>query len=364
MVRPRSLIEFAAEFPDEAACAARLIQQRWPDGFICLGCGAVGRGDLLRSRAYTFECRVCGRQTSVTAGTIMHRTKLPLTTWFWAAHLVATHSNGMSALQLMDQLGINEKTAWLLLHKIRAAMADRDREPLRGIVEVDQTEIPFREKNPPLGVGGRGGMLTVVAAVEVVDRLTGNTPRWRPRQKLLGTKPGRVRLKVISDNTAATLERFVQGNVAPGTVVLTDDHSSYGGLRALGYRHYPYLVGKMAAHVVLPWIHRVFALTKRWGLGTLHGFRRRHADSYLEEWAFRFNRRRWRRVSFDRILELLVGHAPHDQAAIVGRKSRRHRQNPPVRKERRHRKTAAGLRQDGPPRHATSESPPDPEVPF
>lgn len=364
MARPRSLIEFVAEFPDEAACAARLIQHRWPDGFTCPGCGAVRQGNLLRSRAYTFECRACGRQTSVTAGTILHRTKLSLTTWFWAAHLVATHSNGMSALQLMDQLGVNEKTAWLLLHKIRAAMADRDKELLRGIVEVDQTEIPCREKDPPLGVGGRDGMLTVVAAVEVVDRRTGSAPPWRPRQKLLGTKPGRVRLKVIPDNTAATLERFVQDHVAPGTVVLTDDHRSYNNLRALGYRHYPYLVGKMAAHVVLPWIHRVFALIKRWGLGTLHGFRRRHLDRYLEEWAFRFNRRRWRRVSFDRVLELLVGHAPHDQTAIVGRKPRPHRQNPPVRKTRRQRKTATGMRQDGPPRHAAREDLPDPDVPF
>jgi transposase-like protein/predicted RNA-binding Zn-ribbon protein involved in translation (DUF1610 family) len=355
MARPRSLIEFVREFPDEAACAARLIEHRWPDGFACPGCGAVGRAYLLRSRAYTFECRDCGRQTSVTAGTIMHKTKLPLTTWFWATHLVATHSNGMSALQLMDQLGVNEKTAWLLLHKLRAAMADRDREPLRGIVEVDQSEIPFRQKDPPLGVGGRTGMMTVIGAVEVVDRRTGQAPAWRPGRKLLGTRSGRVRIKVIPDNTAATLERFVQGHVAPGAVVLTDDHRSYDGLAALGFRHYPYLVGPMAAHLVLPWIHRVFALIKRWGLGTLHGFRRRHLDSYLEEWAFRFNRRRWRRVSFDRVLELVVGHAPHDQAAIIGHKPRQHRGNPPVRRQQRHRKTVEGMRQDGPSRHATSE---------
>src|SRR5450759_1509954 len=100
-----------AEFPNEAACAAFLLGRRWPDGFVCPVCGK-GRAAALKSRAYTYECSSCGRQTSITAGTAMHRTKLPLTTWFWAAHLMATHSNGMSARQLEDQLGLTYRTAW------------------------------------------------------------------------------------------------------------------------------------------------------------------------------------------------------------------------------------------------------------
>ncbi len=89
MARARSLSEFQAGFPDEASCAAFLVERRWPDGFVCPACGS-GRAALLRSRAYTYECLVCGRQTSITAGTVMHRSKLPLTVWFWAAHLMAT----------------------------------------------------------------------------------------------------------------------------------------------------------------------------------------------------------------------------------------------------------------------------------
>ena len=146
MARGRSLTEFQATFPDETSCATFLYERRWPEGFVCPACGA-GRAALLKSRAHTYECLDCGRQTSITAGTVMHRSKLPLTVWFWAAHLMATHSNGMSALQFAAQLGITYKTAWLLTQKLRRSMVDPERDPLEGVVEVDQAEIPFRADN-------------------------------------------------------------------------------------------------------------------------------------------------------------------------------------------------------------------------
>ena len=114
MAKARSLSQFQQTFSDEAHCAAFLFERRWPDGFVCPGCGAR-RAAALRSRAYTFECLDCGRQTSITAGTVMHRSKLPLTTWFWSAHLMATHSNRTSARQLEYQLGVTYKTASLLM---------------------------------------------------------------------------------------------------------------------------------------------------------------------------------------------------------------------------------------------------------
>ena len=123
--------------------AAFLFERRWPGGFVCPVCGK-DRAAILKSRAHTYECLDCGRQTSLTAGTVMHRSKLPLTAWFWAAHLMSTHSNGMSARQLEDQLGLTYKTAWLLAQKLRRSMVDPDREALEGVVEVDQAEIPFR----------------------------------------------------------------------------------------------------------------------------------------------------------------------------------------------------------------------------
>ena len=129
MASARSLSEFQKAFPDEARCVAFLFQRRWPDGFVCPSCGKR-RAVALKSRPRLYECLDCGRQTSITAGTAMHRSKLPLTTWFWAAHLMATHSNGMSARQLEDQLGVTYKTAWLLTQKLRRSMVDPHRDPL------------------------------------------------------------------------------------------------------------------------------------------------------------------------------------------------------------------------------------------
>src|SRR4051794_38085016 len=171
MARARSLREFQTSFSDETSCAAFLFERRWPEGFVCPACGD-GRAALLRSRAHTYECLDCGRQTSITAGTMMHRTKLPLTAWFWAAHLMATHSNGMSAQQLMGQLGLGSyKTAWLLAQKLRRSMVDPEREKLKGVVEIDQSEMPFRADDSFFEITKTGKML-VIGAIEIVDHTT------------------------------------------------------------------------------------------------------------------------------------------------------------------------------------------------
>ena len=128
--------------------AQRIVREmRWPDGFVCPACGHE-KGWALRRKAHTFECAGCRRQTSVTAGTILHASKLPLTVWFWAAYLMATHSNGISALQLQKQLGIGSyRSAWLLAHKLRASMVDPERNSLSGLVEIDEASLPFRTKD-------------------------------------------------------------------------------------------------------------------------------------------------------------------------------------------------------------------------
>ena len=146
---PRSLLEFQRRFPDDAACAAYLRAARWPDGFVCPACGSV-KGWALATKAWTFECAACQRQTSVTAGTVLHGSKLPLTAWFWAAYLMATHSNGISALQLQKQLGLGSyKSAWLLCAKLRRAMVAPNRALLSGLVEIDETEIVCRSEDDP-----------------------------------------------------------------------------------------------------------------------------------------------------------------------------------------------------------------------
>ncbi len=150
VARARSLREFQTSFPDETSCAAFLFGRRWPQGFVCPACGQ-GRAALLRSRAHTYECLECGRQTSITAGTVMHRSKLPLTVWFWAAHLMATHSNGMSAVQLEAQLGVTYKTAWLLAQKLRRSMILNPAVSLGSPAGFCGSSQPWRELRPEQG---------------------------------------------------------------------------------------------------------------------------------------------------------------------------------------------------------------------
>ncbi len=319
MAKARSLSEFQKEFPDEARCAVFLFERRWPEGFVCPVCGAR-RVAVLKSRPRLYECLACGRQTSITAGTVMHRTKLPLTSWFWAAHLMTTHSNGMSARQLEDQLGVTYKTAWLLTQKLRRAMVDPDRALLEGVVEVDQTEIPFRQGDAVFARGNAGKIL-VIGAVEVIDRESGQAKPRRKHAKYLDTRSGRIRLAMIADNSAASIEAFVRGNVKRGTTLLTDGHKSYPGLT--GYRHDPRVVGKMAGHILLPWIHRAFSLMKRWSLGTYHGLRRKHVDTYLGEFVFRYNRRFYRHVSFETLLGLAAHQQPTSYWNIIKRENPR-----------------------------------------
>jgi predicted RNA-binding Zn-ribbon protein involved in translation (DUF1610 family) len=288
------LIDFQGRFASEAACAEYLFARRWPQGFVCPGCGA-GRAWPLRTKAFTYECAACGRQTSVTAGTIMHASKLPLRTWFWAAFLMATHSNGISALQLQSQLGLGSyRTAWMLCAKLRRAMVDREREPLCGVVEVDETMIPFRTKDDPVVVpAGRSGVgkMLVAGAVEV----DGGAPR-------------RARLQVIEGFDKAEIHAFVLAVVAPQTRLVTDDWPSYQGIPTV--KHKAITVGPIAAHVALPWSHRLFSNLKRWGLGVYHGLRRKNLQRYLDEFVFRFNRRRTRHAAFATLLGIGVRTAP------------------------------------------------------
>lgn len=283
---PRSLIEFQHRFPDEQACAAYLVAARWPEGFRCPAC-RHGRGWQLATKPFTWECANCGRQTSVTAGTVMHGSKLALTVWFWAAYLMATHSNGISAVQMQAQLAIGSyKTAWLLCAKLRRAMVNPDRNPLSGLVEIDETAIPFRTRDEPIG-GGAGrspqGKMRVIAAVETVD-----------------DQPGRLRLAPIADGSAESIRAFVASNIKAGSTLKSDGWTGYPGTPDV--HHQPHVLGNMAAHLVLPWTHRVFANLKRWALGVYHGLRRKHLQSYLDEFVFRFNRRRTRLAAFRTLL--------------------------------------------------------------
>lgn len=257
-------------------------------GFVSPACDGR-KGWELASKRFTWECAKCHRQTSVTAGTVMHRSHLPLRTWFQAIHLLTSHSNGVLAEQAQAQLGLGSyKTAWLLLQKLRRAMVDPERTLLDGIVEVDETEVLHRTKRDPIvGYGiPNVGKILMIGAVE----LSGD---GRPRRLLL---------EPLESKEGEHVRAFVARSVAPGSTVVTDGLPGYRALER--HVHRPKTVGAMAGHVVLPWIHRAFANLKRWLMGTLHGVRKSHLQRYLDEFAFRWNRRRSTAAAFDTLLGL------------------------------------------------------------
>src|SRR3954454_3686363 len=307
---PRSLPEFEARFPDDAACARWLMEKRWPDGFRCPACGHDKGWEPARERL-TLQCAACERQVSVTAGTVLHGNQLPLRNWLLAAWLAATHAGRISSWQRWRLMGLaSYKAAWLLVRKLRRAMVYPEREPLAGLVEVDETSVPFRAKGEPVRPGrSHDGRLLVAGAVEIA-----------------GKGPGRVRLAVIDDYSAVALGAFVAAAIAAGSTVVSDGWSGYARLRDV--KHDPRVVGETAAHLVLPWIHRVFANAKRWALGVYHGLREEHLqagpwpragepDPGLDEFVFRFNRRRTPQAAFARLLGLAVTIGPHPYDALV-----------------------------------------------
>ena len=283
---PKSITEFQRRFAAEEACVEYLIQSRWPDGFSCPDCACRDAYWLPKRRLY--QCKNCGRQTSVTAGTVMHRSRQPLPTWFWAAYFVTTHTPGMSALQFARQAGIaNYETVFMMLHKLRAAMVRQGREKLRGEIEVDESYVGGREAGP----GGRGARGTAIVAAAVEVR---------------GEHARRLRLRLISNVSGEILEKFVSEMVESGSNVKTDGWAGYNGLAGLGYRHEAVSEGTPEnAAKVLPHVHRVFSNLKSWLIGTHHGVSKQHLPAYLNEYVFRFNRRGTPMAAFQTVLGLI-----------------------------------------------------------
>ena len=288
---PRSLPEFQRLFPDDPACAAYLEKARWESGFVCPRCDANGEPFRIASRPGVLTCRKCRSQTGLTVGTVMERSRTPLSVWFWAAYLVASQTPGMSAVQLQRQLGLSRyETAFQLLHKLRAGMVRPDRDRIGGRanehVEVDETWVGGRTRGEGRGVHHK---TLVACAVEVRRRAPGTAQDTRKD----GRYAGRVRLAVADDRSAKSLCGFVEGAVAKGTLIVTDDWSGYADLRKRGYDHRAIAErgDPEISEEFLPISHLVVANLKTWLAGTHHGVSARHLQAYLNEFTFRFNRR-------------------------------------------------------------------------
>lgn len=282
-------------FPDEAACSDYLEKLRWMGRFSCPNCGAEA-APWRQSRG-RLVCRRCRYQTSVTSGTILEKTRTPLSTWFHAAWLVTTAKSGLSAKTLESTLGVSYRTAWTMLHRFRVAMVRSERGRLRGTVEVDETMIGGVEHG---GKRGRGASKEIVViAVEVLEP----------------SGFGRTRMRHVPSMSGADLVPFVCEVVAPGSEVHTDAWKGYDGLSRHPYQRRVTNLAKSGdpAHVTMPGVHRIASLLKRWLLGTHQGaVRAEHLQAYLEEHTFRFNRRasRSRGLVFRRLLEQTVVTGP------------------------------------------------------
>lgn len=304
---PRSLPEFQKMFPNEAACASYLERSRWIGGFVCQHCHEAGEPYRFTKRPGVLRCRMCRQDTLLTAGTIMEKTRTPLLIWFWAVYLVTTHTTGISAVQFQRQLGIRRyEKAFLLLHKIRAAMVRPDQDRIGGIsgehVEADETLVGGRTRGE-----GRGVHHKVIVATAVEVRQC--APDSAQAKRHGGRVAGRVRLAVVPDRSAESLGGFIQSVVKPATRIVTDDWTGYSGLNRMGYEHMPVAErgDPRIAEEFLPIIHLVFANLKTWLMGTHHGVSHQHLQAYLNEFTFRFNRRHYPFNAFRSLLSIARG---------------------------------------------------------
>lgn len=296
--------DFNRLFPDEGACAAYLSQVRWPDGFSCTKCGA-GAAGMVKTRGLV-RCKN-GHHVSVTTGTALHRSKQKLWDWMYAVFLVSTLTPGISALQFQRQMGLKRyETAFQFLHKLRSALVDPDREPLRGEVELDECYIG----GPETIVAGQPiAKATVVSAVEVV--------RWEePAMDERGEpvvlrrfRAGRIRMSVVPDTRQVTLVPWVAANVDRGALLVIDGTAVYAPLAKLGYRferHVANCHGRPTGDY-LSLTGLIVSNLKARLVGTYHGgVKRKHLQAYLNEFVFTFNRRFWRGPAFLRCLRLLM----------------------------------------------------------
>lgn len=299
---PIRLLDFQKRFATDEACEQHLFKVRWPNGFACPECGCSKYYRIEKRRLY--QCAECRHQTSVTAGTVIHRSHLPLRNWFWAIFLCATDKRGHSATLLAEELGLSYQTAWHVLHKLRSAMAERDfRYVLAGVVELDDAYFGggSDEGTEPLRRhSGRGTTKTKVAiGLATTDE-----------------KPLYVKMQVLPALTAEELSGFVLDNVDPEASVLTDAFKGFLGLSDIVSKHEMKVYAKEPAEF-LKWIHIVISNAKAFITGTYHGLGEKHLQAYLDEFCYRFNRRFRHDEIFSRLLAACVDGNPLTYAELT-----------------------------------------------
>lgn len=289
-----TVADFHQRFGADAACLDHLKTIRWGDQlerFQCPACGHT-HGWWLPTRQLV-ECTECHRQTSVTAGTLFHRIRLPLWKWFWAIYQLAQDKKGIAALELAKQIHVCYQTAWLMLHKLRRAMQARNqRYLLQGVVEVDEGYVGGDAEGT--GTTGRGSANKTPVAVAVELNEAG--------------KPGRVAMDALAKVDGHRLRKFAEQTIEKGSTLRTDGWGAYKAVANAGYRHKATVTGGGPKAVEkFPWIHTFIGNMKRMLLGTYHHASPKHLNGYLSEFAYRANRRWQESRLFDRLIVAALG---------------------------------------------------------
>jgi transposase-like protein len=301
---PRNFQEFLNQFKSEDDCWNYLFEMRWTNGFQCPKCNS---DKYWITEKRLIHCIICEHQSSITSGTIFHGTRKPLLLWFHIIWWVVAQKTGVSAYNLKDFMGFGSyETAWAWLHKLRRAMVRPNREKLMGEVEVDETFIGGKEIGK--GKQGRGAdtkILVVVAA------------------ECKGKQIGRVRFRIISEASGEELLPFIKENVEPGSKIITDGWNGYSTLsKSKKYKHEVKIISGSGqeAHELLPHVHMVDSLVKRWINGTHQGkVSPKHLSYYLDEFAFRFNRKlsTYRGKLFYRLIQQAVATSPRPLNELI-----------------------------------------------
>lgn len=286
-------MEFENTFSNEESCIQYLIEVKWPNGYTCNKCLHTDYWVLSRKR---LKCKSCSSIATLTSKTFFDQSNKPLSLWFRAIWWMIAQKHGVSASGLQSILGIGSyKTAWIWLHKLRGLMVFPNREKLSGKVEVDETFVGGAAE----GKRGRGSTnkTLVVIAIEVLPKGT-----------------GRVRLGIVPNATGKSLLKFVRANIEPGSTIITDGWKGYAQLKRKCYSH---IIQRQIVAVknkeLLPNVHRIAALLKRWLLGTHQNYvSQERLQKYLDEFTFRYNRRKSnsRGLLFNRIIEQAMSQEP------------------------------------------------------
>lgn len=281
-----TLRTFQKKFQSEEACQQHLFSIRWPDGFRCPNC--EHEHYYFISERLLFQCASCRHQTSLTAGTLFHKTRTPLTVWFWALFLVAHDKRGISALTLSRELEVSYKTAWLLLHKIRRAMQKREQKyVLAGIVEMDEAYFGGPGQEPTRGRGTNKTPVLVAMAL---------TPRGKPKY---------LKMKAVSNVKSKTMSDFVDNSLGADVTIVNDGFSAYKAIAA-SHRTLMMKFDPTNNPDHMKWAHKAISNAKVFIQGTYHGIKGKHLQAYLDEYDYRYNRRNFQGEWFNRLLTAAV----------------------------------------------------------